>query len=210
MQEKVMQENSKSQASANAAQQRKGRMIFLLLAVFFTVPLVVVVAMIKFDWRPSGKSYGQLIQPPVSLASSTHWVNDQQQAMPAFWQDKWNIVLIAGECDTRCMQRLYDLRQVYVSLYKDMIRVQRVLITQQADTSKIRERYPDLLIINGESEQVTALGRMLSGGGQNTLDAQRVYFIDPLGNIMMQYPPEQEAKWIRKDMMKLLKASWAG
>jgi len=53
-------------------QQRKGRMIFLLLAIFFTVPLLVVVAMIKFDWRPTGKSYGQLIQPPVSMAHTTH------------------------------------------------------------------------------------------------------------------------------------------
>jgi len=191
-------------------QQRKGRMIFLLLAIFFTVPLLVVVAMIKFDWRPAGKSYGQLIQPPASMAHMTHWVNDQQQALPAFWQDKWNIALIARECDAPCMQRLYDMRQIYVSLYKDMIRVQRVLITQQADTSAIRARYPDLLIINGESEQVATLGSMLSGGGQNTLDAQRVYFIDPLGNIMMQYGPEMEAKWIRKDLVKLLKASWAG
>jgi hypothetical protein len=197
-------------APLDPAQQRKGRMIFLLLAIFFTVPLLVVVAMIKFDWRPNGKSYGQLIQPPVSIAHSTHWVSDQQQALPTFWQDKWNIVLIARECDAGCMQRLYDLRQIYVSMYKDMVRVQRVLITQQADTTPIRARYPDLLIINGQADQVTELGGLLSGGGQNTLDAHRVYFIDPLGNIMMQYGPEMEAKWIRKDLVKLLKASWAG
>ena len=197
-------------AALDPVQQRKGRMIFLLLAIFFTVPLLVVVAMIKFDWRPSGKSYGQLIQPPVSIAHTTHWVSDNQQALPMFWQDKWNIVLIARDCDAGCMQRLYDLRQIYVSMYKDMVRVQRVLITQQADTTSIRARYPDLLIINGEADQVTELGSLLSGGGQNTLDAQRVYFIDPLGNIMMQYGSEMEAKWIRKDLVKLLKASWAG
>lgn len=197
-------------APLDPVQQRKGRMIFLLLAIFFTVPLLVVVAMIKFDWRPSGKSYGQLIQPPVSIAHSTRWVSDNQQALPTFWQDKWNIVLIARECDAGCMQRLYDLRQIYVSMYKDMVRVQRVLITQQADTTSIRARYPDLMIINGRTEQVAELGSMLSGGGQNTLDAQRVYFIDPLGNIMMQYGPDMEAKWIRKDLVKLLKASWAG
>lgn len=194
----------------DVAQQRKGRMIFLLLAIFFIIPLLVVMAMIKLDWRPTGKSYGQLIHPPVSIAAATHWENDHHESVPAFWQDKWNMVLIARECDAMCMQRLHDLRQVYVSLYKDMIRVQRVLITEQVNTEPIRARYPDLLIINGQLEQITDLGRMLSGGGQNTLDAQRVYFIDPLGNIMMQYPLEQEAKWIRKDLMKLLKASWAG
>jgi len=120
------------------------------------------------------------------------------------------MVLIARDCDAVCMQRLYDLRQIYVSLYKDMIRVQRVLITQQSDTAAIRARYPDLLIINGQPEQIVDLGRMLSNGGQNTLDAQRVYFVDPLGNVMMQYAPAIEAKWIRKDLVKLLKASWAG
>lgn len=191
-------------------QQRKGRMIFLLLAIFFTVPLVVVVAMIKLDWRPSGKSYGELIQPPVSIAHMTDWVTDQHQALPAFWQDKWNIVYIARECDAVCIERLYDMRQIYVSLYKDMIRVQRVLITQQSDTSAVRAYYPDLLIINSQLEQVEALGSQLSGGGKNTLDAQRIYFVDPLGNVMMQYGPELEAKWIRKDLVKLLKASWAG
>jgi hypothetical protein len=203
-------EETQTFQTLDPVQQRKGRMIFLLLAVFFTVPLLVVVAMFKFDWRPSGKSYGQLIQPPVSITHATRWVSDNQQAMPMFWQDKWNIVLIARECDAVCMQRLYDLRQIYVSMYKDMVRVQRVLITQQADTTSIRARYPDLLIINGRAEQVAELGSMLSGGGQNTLDARRVYFIDPLGNIMMQYGPEMEAKWIRKDLVKLLKASWAG
>lgn len=204
-----MQENTR-ELVLDPVQQRKGRMVFLLLAVFFTVPLLVVVAMYKFDWRPAGKSHGQLIHPPVSIAHATHWVNDRQQVMPAFWQDKWNMVFITRECDAACMQRLYDLRQIYVSLYKDMIRVQRVLITQQADTREIRARYPDLLVINGQSAQISELGALLSGGGQNTLEAQRVYFIDPLGNVMMQYGPEMEAKWIRKDLIKLLKASWAG
>ncbi len=204
-----MQENTR-ELLLDPVQQRKGRMVFLLLAVFFTVPLLVVVAMYKFDWRPAGKSHGQLIHPPVSIAHATHWVNDSQQVMPAFWQDKWNMVFITRECDAACMQRLYDLRQIYVSLYKDMIRVQRVLITQQADTREIRARYPDLLVINGQSAQISELGALLSGGGQNTLEAQRVYFIDPLGNVMMQYGPEMEAKWIRKDLIKLLKASWAG
>lgn len=204
-----MQENT-HELVLDPVEQRKGRMVFLLLAVFFTVPLLVVVAMYKFDWRPTGKSHGQLIHPPVSIAHATHWVNDSQQVMPAFWQDKWNMVFITRECDAACMQRLYDLRQIYVSLYKDMIRVQRVLITQQADTREIRARYPDLLVINGQSAQISELGALLSGGGQNTLEAQRVYFIDPLGNVMMQYGPEMEAKWIRKDLIKLLKASWAG
>jgi hypothetical protein len=34
--------------------------------------------------------------------------------------------------------------------------------------------------------------------------------IDPLGNLMMSYPKNAEPKGVRKDLMRLLKNSWAG
>ena len=189
-------------------QQRRGRMAFLLLAVFFSVPLLVVMLMVKFDWRPTGKSHGHLVQPPISVTHLDHWVSDQQQPQVTFWRDKWNMVLLSDRCEADCMQRLYDMRQIYVSLYKDMIRVQRVLITQQADTSEIRARYPDMLIIKGEATQIQGLQSMLTQAGLQT--ESQLFFVDPLGNLMMHYPQDIAAKWVRKDLIKLLKSSWAG
>jgi hypothetical protein len=34
--------------------------------------------------------------------------------------------------------------------------------------------------------------------------------LDPAGNLMMQYPPEAEAKGVRADLERLLKFSWIG
>lgn len=193
----------------DVAQQKRGRMIFLLLAIFFTVPIVVVVTMIKLDWRPGGQSHGTLLQPPVSIAQTRDWVTDKAQPLPQFWQDKWNILYVTDHCDAACMQHLHDMRQIYVSLYKDMVRVQRVLITNDADTSAIRASYPDLLIINGNPGAITTLAQLLANGGEATLQAQRLYFIDPLGNIMMEYAPSTAPKLIRQDLNKLLRSSWA-
>lgn len=191
-------------------QQKKGRIIFLLLAIFFCVPLVVVVAMIKLDWRPTGKSYGQLIQPPISIAHTSGWATDKKGSADHFWMDKWNLVFVTHHCDVSCLHRLHDLRQIYVSMYKDMVRVQRVLITEDAETGNIRKDYPDLLIINAPQQSLAHLAQLLSNGGQSTMYANRVYLIDPLGNVMMQYALETDAKYLRKDLVKLLRSSWAG
>lgn len=191
-------------------QQKRGRRIFLLLAVFFTIPIVVVMLMFKLNWRPTGKSYGELLQPPVSIQHITQWQDAQQHALPQFWQDKWNMVFVTRHCEQQCMQRLYDMRQIYVSMYKDMPRVQRVLITQDTDVAPILASYPDLLIINGPEASVQALSQLIANGNQNTLQANRVYFIDPLGHVMMQYAQDMAAKYIRHDLVKLLKSSWAG
>lgn len=199
-----------STLALDAAQQKRGRMIFLLLAIFFTVPIVVVVAMIKLDWRPGGKSHGVLLQPPVSIAQTQDWVTDQGKQVPQFWQDKWNLLYVTDHCEVECMQHLHDMRQIYVSLYKDMVRVQRVLVTNDVDTTAIRASYPDLLIINGHAAAISTLAQLLTNGGEATLQAKRVYFVDPLGNVMMQYAPQTEAKYIRQDLNKLLRSSWAG
>jgi cytochrome oxidase Cu insertion factor (SCO1/SenC/PrrC family) len=40
--------------------------------------------------------------------------------------------------------------------------------------------------------------------------AERVYIIDPLGNLMMYYPPGAEPGGMLKDLQKLLKYSQIG
>ena len=37
-----------------------------------------------------------------------------------------------------------------------------------------------------------------------------IYLVDPFGNLAMRFPPSLPAKDIRKDLVRLLKYSWAG
>ncbi len=51
--------------------QRKGRKVFMLMVVFFVVPIIVVILMYKFNWKPSGNSLGELVNPPHLLIRAT-------------------------------------------------------------------------------------------------------------------------------------------
>lgn len=199
-----------NELSIDVSQQRRGRMIFIMMAIFFIVPIVVVVMMIKFDWRPGGQSMGELIQPPRLIQSPSNLVDNKGQSQPKFWGDKWNMVLVSSNCDEVCMGKLHDMRQIHVSTYKDIIRVQRVFITHQTDVSRFVEMYPDMLILNGPTDSVDALATQFNIKEENALQSNRIYFVDPLGHIMMSYPQATPAADIRKDLVRLLKFSWAG
>jgi hypothetical protein len=191
-------------------QQRKGRLIFLMIAIFFIVPIFVVVLMFKFDWRPTGQSVGELVQPARLLITPATLKDNHNHSQTSFWGDKWNMVYVAKQCDKACIDRVHDMRQIHISTYKDIFRVQSVLITQQQDVSSIQNQYPQLIIINQSEQDVANLATQFNIGDAEALLDNRVYFVDPLGHIMMSYTPKIEAAYIRKDLTRLLKFSWAG
>jgi hypothetical protein len=194
----------------NIEQQRKGRIIFLMIAIFFAVPILVVILMFKFNWKPTGKSVGELVQPPRLLVTPSTLRDHENNLQTKFWEDKWNIVFVANRCEKTCMDRLYDIRQIHVSTYKDIFRVQRVLITPQLDVESIQKQYPKLIIINQSPQDIEDFSTQFNMNNESALNANRVYFVDPLGHVMMSYPLNTKAADIRKDLVRLLKYSWAG
>ena len=196
--------------------QKKGRLILLSLVIFFVSPLILVIYMHQTNWHPQGESVGQLIAPVVKLEVPSSFqkvkssIKDPSDVSNNLWHDKWSIVLIAQSCDQICASRLYDVRQIHASLEKNMNRVQRILITHQQDVALIQERYPDLLILNQPSTDVDLLANQFNQGNQNAFDLHNVYLVDPLGQWMMQYSAEVSARDLRKDIVQLLRYSWAG
>lgn len=196
--------------NSTLAQQRKGRFIFIMMAIFFMVPVVVVVAMIKFDWKPSGTSYGELMSPPRLIQGATELKAASGQSAQQFWQDKWKMVYIANKCDELCMDKLHDMRQIHVSTYKHILRIERVLITQQKDVSEIQKKYPKLLILNQPTNNIGVLMQQFNINEEVATESNRTYLVDPVGYMMMSYQPSSDPAKIRKELIKLLKYSWAG
>jgi hypothetical protein len=194
----------------NKEQQRKGRIIFLMITIFFVVPILVVVLMFKFNWRPTGQSVGELVQPARLLITPSTLKDNNNNSQTSFWGDKWNMVYIAKQCDKACIDRVHDMRQIHISTYKDIFRVQSVLITQQQDVSSLQAQYPQLIIINQSVQDIENLATQFNIHDEDALLANRVYFVDPLGHMMMSYTSNIEAAYIRKDLTRLLKFSWAG
>ena len=109
-----------------------------------------------------------------------------------------------------CENRLYDLRQIHVSFDKDIPRVQRILITSDKNINKIHEKYPDLIILNKPLEDVAKLALQFDRPEFKAINSENVYVVDPMSNLMMFYSNKIKPQEIRKDIVRLLKYSWAG
>ena len=191
--------------------QSKGRKLFMLMVVFFVVPVIVVILMYQFNWKPNGNSLGELVSPPRLLSSPKELTDNQGLVLSdQFWRTKWSIVYVAAECEQACLDKLHDLRQLHVSLYKDIERAQRILITNMQDVAKIQQDYPDLIIINKPQASVLNLAKEFQINAENPMASNRIYLVDSLGYLMMSYPQTTPLADVRKDVSRLLRYSWAG
>jgi cytochrome oxidase Cu insertion factor (SCO1/SenC/PrrC family) len=169
---------------------------------------LIVVAMYQLNWQPGGASHGQLISPPRSLQLPELASLQGKKFGAEQWKNKWSLVYIGQQgCDTTCETQLHDLRQLHVSLNKEIGRVQRVLLVannaKNERLTQLQQQYPDLIILAGPGVEalVGQFGASQTGG---------VYLVDPLGNLMMRYLPGYQPKGMRKDLMRLLTYSWVG
>ncbi len=189
-----------TESLANKEQQRRGRWILLLMFLFFAVPLLTVLLMHKLDWHPKGDSRGDLLVPPrkIELEGAVQW------------NERWSLVYLAAQCEQPCEKRLHDMRQLQVSMAKDIDRVQRILITTTVDVNGLKQQYPDMQLVQEPSDKLATWAAQFNIENEDSMTSGRLYLVDPLGNLMMSYPADVPAADVRKDLTRLLRYSWAG
>lgn len=190
-------------------QKKGGRKILLMLGVIFVLPFTIAATLHLLNLKPSGHSYGNLVQPPKALSFVNLQDAQGQKINPEQWLKKWSLVTIdSSNCADACQAKMHLLKQVNTSLNKDAHRLQRVIIMPTEKNpeiiSQLKNKYPDLLILAGTDDATVKFSESFSIAGGY------LYLIDPLGNLMMSYPENAEAKGLRSDLMRLLKNSWAG
>ena len=104
------------------------------------------------------------------------------------------------------------MRQVQTALGKEQGRLQRVFVPMgNVSADKLQEKlkeYPGMTVIAGPKSEVEVLTQQFILPGANVVDNQRVYLVDPLGNLMMTY--RDNPGGMLKDLRHLMKTSWAG
>ena len=191
--------------------QLKGRSkkTFYLLALVFVLPFTLAATLHLLNLKPSGKSYGNLVQPPKSLTIPLLHDVQGKQFKPQQWQKIWSVVALDdGLCAEPCQAQVHMLKQVHTSLNKEIKRVQRVLLVPAEMKPEVfntlQKQYPDLIIL-AAADEVTA-----KFAAEFKVANASVYLVDPLGNLMMSYPNKFDPKGLRSDLSRLLKNSWAG
>ncbi|GMQ89313.1 MAG: hypothetical protein BMS9Abin09_0785 [Gammaproteobacteria bacterium] len=197
--------------------QRRARLSMVLVLTMFAAPLAVAwLALSVFpDWRPgSTTNRGDLVEPVRLLPAFNLETLQGTEIDETFLRGKWTILYLAkGACDRPCVEQLYNIRQIRLAQGKNIDRLRRLMLwnktgVSDAQQQELQTHFPGQVIAPVAGEK--ALLQMFALDEQDPLTANRVYLIDPLGNLMMKYEPDKEPQGMIKDLEKLLKYSGLG
>ncbi len=177
----------------------------LLLGAICTLP-VVASYLTYYVLKPQKRmNYGELVAPgplpPTRFADleGKPFTLDQLRG-------RWVMVTVdGGECDARCRQKLYNMRQVRTAQGKEMERIERVWLVSDevAPPAQLLNDHAGMHVVR---ESGTPLAALPADGDR----AAHVYLIDPLGNLMLRFPENPDPKRMIKDFERLLKYSRIG
>ncbi len=212
------------------AHDRRQRRMLIALALFFFAPLAISFYLYygSGGWRPGNRvNRGDLISParplpevrlPVALDPTvteprTAAATPDDHTKPEFLKAKWTLLYWgAGICSDRCRTNLYNMRQVRTALNRNMDRVQRVFVAQGecCDWPYLKHEHPDLLTVLATPEAAPLLHVLPAFDGISPAAADRIYIVDPLGNVMMSYAPDAKPQGMLEDLKRLLGLSQVG
>ena len=152
-------------------------------------------------------NYGELLVPtPLPEIAGTDL--EGRPATLGGLKGKWLLLHIdSGACDERCVAKQYKLRQVRLTQGKNMERVARVwlLADKQPVGAALLRDYEGTTLIRVPEE---VLKNFPARNGAQVHD--HIWLIDPLGNLMLRYPPAADPSGMKNDLLRLLKLSRIG
>lgn len=199
----------------NPVQPKSGKRIFLLVLLAFFAPLLLAfVIYYGAGWHP-GKTTnkGDLISPVISLPNVALSRPDGTLLNKQWLQGKWTLAYLGdGACDQACRDALLKTRTIRLLLGKDTTRVQRAFLFSGSccDQAYFATQQPDVIVARLDDAQGQQLLKLFPHANGSALQAQRLYIIDPLGNLMMSYKPGADARDLHEDLKKLLNLSHIG
>lgn len=190
----------------NDRTQRSARIQLLLLALVFFGPLLVA-AWLYFNgyFTDSGgrTNHGYLLEPFVSLGDAL-----PDSPLREHNAGHWLLIYAtAQECGEDCRTALYTTRQSRTMLGKEMDRVTRVFLhgPTAPDTVFLAAEHSGLVSFEDPS-----LAGLLENKKPADVPAGGYYLVDPLGNLVLYFPPDVDPGDMVDDIKHLLRLSRIG
>lgn len=168
---------------------KSSRTVFISVLLVFAAPVVAAYLILQLGWFQGGvTSHGQMVNPPLQRAQ---WRDPQ-------WQGAWALI---GMCRSQCEPMQSYLQRIKVTLGQYQ---QRVVVLSVGD---IAPQHSDSQLFWQQS---------LSDLPEPWQTAGTILIMDPLGQIMLAYPPSSDAqlaeqgRGVKTDLYKMLKLSRVG
>lgn len=197
--------------------QRRKLLVIVLVVLFFG-PLAI-----SFTWyfgldhvRPAPTAQkGELIDPARPLPRvSLPTPREGESVPPDFLEGHWSIVYFGtGDCAAACRERLLALRQMRAALGRERGRVRQVFLYTGEATARdwLYTELPLAVVASVDTPDAAALLAAFPGGDATALAGTgAVYFVDPLGNLMMRYQADTPLRDMHDDLTRLLRLSRIG
>lgn len=194
---------------------RRRRLQLVALAALFIGPLALS-AFLYFGsgLRPPGHvQHGELLDPARPLPDATLPTAAGSVTAADFLHHKWSLVTVAhGDCDGRCAAALAAARDARIALDQDAPRVQRVLLADApcCEAAWRGAAAGGLITAWLDSADGQRLVAAFATRTAPTPEPGRIYLVDPLGNLVLSYPPGTDPKDLLKDLSRLLRLSQIG
>jgi len=171
---------------------------WMLLAMFI---LPIAFGTLFFYANPhyfseSTVNYGELVRPVIATDEGDIEIDGS-----ASLQGIWTIVYVSSRCDEACEKAVADMKTIRTLMNADMRRIQRMIIIEDSSIPTSDDKA--LIKARVTSEKLT---QSLEKYTENA-----IYLIDPIGNIMLYYEPQNiDIRLVIKDLKRLFKYSRIG
>ena len=195
------------------------RLTLILMVLAFVVPvgMAIVLHSVGEGYKtPTTTNWGNLITPVRPIADFSTTTVDNKKYDREMLNGMWTIFYIdSAGCDESCFNNLYTVRQSRLGMGGEKGRVQRVMLLvddgNNAQLDKIKKEHLGMNIIRLDKETMAKVVKNFEFDGLAAAEkAQRIYFVDPLGNLMMHYESNVNPRGVVKDLERLLKYSRIG
>ncbi len=172
---------------------------FWMLLAMFIMPIAFGTLFFYANpnyFSESTVNYGELVRPVIATDE-----NDIEIDGDASLQGIWTIVYVSSLCDDVCEKAVVDMKTIRTLMNADMRRIQRMIIIEDNSTPTSDDK--TLIKARVTSEKLT---QSLKKYTENA-----IYLIDPIGNIMLYYKPQNiDIRLVIKDLKRLFKYSRIG
>ena len=165
------------------------------------------------DFRPGSTNNGDLIIPVITT-ERVDLKGVDKFSMSNIEQLKGHWVMLniipTDECKQPCIDAIHATKQLRLMLNKDLTRTRRAVILMQGQQKPGFQPWwdeDDRLI---KVQAVPALAKKITLQLSGKIADGVLLLMDPLGNIMMQYPAGFDPYDVKRDLKKLLRISQIG